>query len=428
MMHNALTDPANHRILCLRSTRKDPRRILSMKKLFSVLLIFLLAFSVIGCSAQAEEHRIVASFYPMYIFAMNVFDGIDEITLESMAAPETGCLHDYQLLTSDMKALAKAQALLVNGAGMESFLPGFRNVQVWEEGRKVPARRSVRVRDLLSMTSGLPYGGNPASPSSVEVQKIFEEIDEKLYREDSLSTVEIANRIGQCGLDFHPGDSWEYGVSADVLGAIVEIVSGKRFGEFLKEELLDPLGMEDTGFYVPKEKQERLACVYEKRGVELKLYKGDHLGIMNAQKKKPAFESGGAGMVSTLEDYSRFAAMLLNGGEYGGKQILRPDTVNYMTGGKLLPWQQEAMWKKWETLSGFGYGNLMRIMVEPGMAYHQGVKGEYGWDGWLGAYFCNIPSEKISILLSFQRAGTGTIGVTRKLRNLLTPGYIRGEG
>lgn len=310
----------------------------------------------------------------------------------------------------------------------ESFLPGFRNVQVWEEGRKVPARRSVRVRDLLSMTSGLPYGGNPASPSSVEVQKIFEEIDEKLYREDSLSTVEIANRIGQCGLLFHPGDSWEYGVSADVLGAIVEIVSGKRFGEFLKEELLDPLGMEDTGFYVPKEKQERLACVYEKRGVELKLYKGDHLGIMNAQKKKPAFESGGAGMVSTLEDYSRFAAMLLNGGEYGGKQILRPDTVNYMTGGKLLPWQQEAMWKKWETLSGFGYGNLMRIMVEPGMAYHQGVKGEYGWDGWLGAYFCNIPSEKISILLSFQRAGTGTIGVTRKLRNLLTPGYIRGEG
>lgn len=94
-----------------------------MKKLFSVLLIFLLAFSVIGCSAQAEEHRIVASFYPMYIFAMNVFDGIDEITLESMAAPETGCLHDYQLLAGDMIKLASADAFIACGAGMEAYLP-----------------------------------------------------------------------------------------------------------------------------------------------------------------------------------------------------------------------------------------------------------------------------------------------------------------
>lgn len=94
-----------------------------MKKLFSVLLIFLLAFSVIGCSAQAEEHRIVASFYPMYIFAMNVFDGIDEITLESMTAPETGCLHDYQLLAGDMIKLASADAFIACGAGMEAYLP-----------------------------------------------------------------------------------------------------------------------------------------------------------------------------------------------------------------------------------------------------------------------------------------------------------------
>lgn len=186
----------------------------------------------------------------------------------------------------------------------------------------MPTVRPVRICDLLNMTSGLMYGGDVTSVCSMETEKLFDRIKEHLYLEDAMTTQEVANRLGLIPLQFQPGESFQYGTSADVLGAVIEVISGKTFGEFLKEEFFEPLDMEDTAFYVPENKQERLAKVYQRTEQGLELYTENHLGIMNAMKQVPAFESGGAGLVSTLDDYAKFAAMLLQEGSYQGKQIL----------------------------------------------------------------------------------------------------------
>lgn len=299
------------------------------------------------------------------------------------------------------------------GMPVGDIIPAFRDMQVWEDGKKVPARRSLLVKDLLSMTSGLSYPG--MDESGQEAARIFEEVDERLYGDKPLTTMEIAQMIGESGLAFHPGDKWMYGTSADVLGAVIESVSGMTFGQFLKEELFDPLGMADTGFFVPEEKQHRLAEVYEKTEMGVQRCVTNNLGICYTQHRAPAFESGGAGLVSTIDDYAKFAAMLLG----HGKQILKPATIQYMTKAKLTPWQQDSLWRSWESMYGYGYGSLMRILEEPGMAMLNGWKGEYGWDGWLGTYFCNSPANDTTVLMFFQRKDAGTMNITRKIRNVI---------
>ena len=331
------------------------------------------------------------------------------VRLYSMTKPITGA--------AAMLLLERGELDL--GQPVEEILPGFCNQIVWEKGRKAPVHRKMVVKDLLSMTSGLPYPDDMENPVSRAVQAMFDEIDARLYGEHPMDTAEIANRLGQCGLAFHPGDSWQYGTSADVLGAVIECVSGKKLGAFLREEFFEPLGMADTGFYVPPEKQARLSSVYEKTQQGLKLCPTNHLGVRYRSENPPAFESGGAGLFSTIDDYAVFASMLMEHGSYRGRRILSPESVKFFVTSGLTPWQKEALWRSWDSLTGYSYGNLMRIMEEPGLAYYQTWKGEYGWDGWLGAYFCNSPVNRTTILMSFQRKDAGITTLTRRVRNIL---------
>lgn len=322
-------------------------------------------------------------------------------------------------VTSAAAMLLMERGLLDPGAFVEEFLPGFHNAIVASGGKLVPTVRPVRICDLLNMTSGLMYGGDVTSVCSMETEKLFDRIKEHLYLEDAMTTQEVANRLGLIPLQFQPGESFQYGTSADVLGAVIEVISGKTFGEFLKEEFFEPLDMEDTAFYVPENKQERLAKVYQRTEQGLELYTENHLGIMNAMKQVPAFESGGAGLVSTLDDYAKFAAMLLQEGSYQGKQILKPQTVHYMTNGSLMSWQQEVLDQCWEGIHGYTYANLLRIQKEPGKSPMFTSIGEYGWDGWLGAYFCNSPKDRLTMLLTMQLKDAGTTSLTRRLKNVI---------
>lgn len=224
--------------------------------------------------------------------------------------------------------------------------------------------------------------------------------------------------LGQGRLAFHPGEGWRYGTSADILGAVVEAASGVRFGEFLKKEFFAPLNMADTGFGLDAGKRERLAKVYEASADGLAEYHGNHLGICNHMDADVQFESGGAGLVSTIEDYKHFAQMLMNKGTYQGRSYLSPATVAYMTGCRLYPHQQEMM-LGWDNLAGFSYSNLMRVLADPSLAVMNGSRGEYGWDGWLGPYFANMPDDDITFLLMLQLRDSGTFTLTRKLRNVL---------
>ena len=300
---------------------------------------------------------------------------------------------------------------------VSKYLPGFKDQMVVEGDSLVPAEREVTLKDLLSMTSGLVYGGNHRAGKDTEA--LFQEIDNRLLGDSPMSTIEAMNKLGKCALAFQPGTSWEYGTSADVLGAVVEIVSGKKFGQFLKEELFEPLGMIDTGFWLPEEKRDRLVKTYEDNNKgDLELYTENHLGIINQMDREPAFESGGAGLVSTIDDYSRFTRMLMNKGTLDGVKILQPHTVKYLTSGTLNTLQQKSF-DNWLTLCGHSYGNLMRIMTDCSNAGDLGSLGEYGWDGWLGAYFCNCPKDDLTFLFMMQKTDAGTTTLTRKLRNIV---------
>lgn len=300
---------------------------------------------------------------------------------------------------------------------VSKYLPSFANQFVIQNGVISPVIRPMTIRDLLNMTSGLVYGGENCVAES-RTGTLIEEIISKLASPNPLTTLEIMERLGQIPLAFQPGERWQYGMSADVLGAVVETVSGMRYSEFLAKRIFEPLGMKDTAFYVPKDKQARLAKIYEETENGLAENHLSHLGIQNGMETPPAFESGGAGLASTIDDYAAFTQMLMQKGTYQGKTLLSPKTVEFMTNAHLTPAQQPYV-EQWENLPGHTYANLLRIMTDPGAALYLGSKGEYGWDGWLGTYMTNDPQHKLTILLMQQKTDSGTTIYTRKVRNIV---------
>ncbi|NLP15959.1 MAG: beta-lactamase family protein [Clostridiales bacterium] len=330
-------------------------------------------------------------------------------------------------LYSMTKPITAAAAMILIERGMmdiyepvSRYLEGFRNQVVAEGKSLVPVRREMRIKDLLNMTSGLLYGGDCEAGKATE--KVFEEIDKKLFTDNALTTVEIANKLGKCPLAFHPGESWAYGTSADVLAALIEIICGMKYSEFLKREIFDPLGMKDTAFYVPENKRDRLAKTYMADGKGgLALYTGNNLGIIQIMEMEPAYEAGGAGLVSTIDDFAKFSLMLMNGGSYEGAYIMNPRTVKYLTTKSLSAKQQKGL-EYWLELEGHSYGNLMRVLTDTTKAGTIGSPYEYGWDGWLGCYFANCPADNLNFIFMTQKTDAGTMEITRKLRNIIISG------
>lgn len=330
-------------------------------------------------------------------------------------------------LYSQTKPITSAAAMLLMERGqldlmasVEQYLSGFRGQQVLADGRLVPVKRPVRIMDLLGMIAGLSY---PAEDEVGQMAgRVFEENQRLMDAGHGLDTLDFVNRLGQVPLAFHPGEHFRYSTCADVLGAVVEAVDGRRFSRFLEEEFFQPLGMKDTAFWVPEEKRERLVTCYEQRDGHLTPWTGTHL-CCGRYDAPPAFESGGAGLVSTLDDYMAFAQMLLHGGEFQGRRILSEETVRFMTQPQL---GAQPMRDMWDSLEGFGYGKLMRVCVEPGRVNGLARLGEYGWDGWLGTYVANFPHENMTLLLMTNRTNCGTAPMTRCVRNavLSEPGLL----
>ena len=298
--------------------------------------------------------------------------------------------------------------------GADRYLPGFRNPRViCPDGSTEPALRAPWILELLTMTAGLSYPD--ADPAGRCAARVFEEDQEQIRAGGGMDTMEFCNRLGEQPLAFAPGTGWRYSTCADILGAVVEAVSGKRFGEFLKEELFEPLGMKDTDFWVPEEKRDRLVTCCRRIPGGLEEFRSLHLAV-GQYDRPPAFESGGAGLVSTLDDYAAFASMLMQEGVYEGRRILSPAAVRFMTAPRLSP---EIRRNLWDSLCGYNYGCLVRVCDRPESSGIYNEAGEYGWDGWLGTYFANLPGQRITFLLNQNAPDTGTAPVTRKCRNIL---------
>ena len=373
-----------------------------------------------NCLKQAVENREAAGI------GVLVKQNGEELccVLAGYADAETGRLvkrDSIFRLYSQSKPITAAAAMILADrgmldlqAGVDEYLPGFRNPRViLPDGQIQKTFRSPWIIELLGMTAGLSYPDVDAAGQCAA--QVFAEDEEAIRKGGGMDTVTFCNRLGEQPLAFAPGTGWRYSTCADVLGAVIEVASGKRFGQFLQEELFDPLGMKDTGFWVPGEKKERLVTCYRKTEAGLKPFSELHLAV-GQYDRPPAFESGGAGLVSTLDDYAAFGEMLLNGGEYRGRRILSRAAVDYMTAPQL---RENVRQQMWDSLGGYNYSCLMRICDQPGACHQFSEAGEYGWDGWLGTYFINLPKEKITFLLYQNTTDTGTASVTRKCRNIL---------
>lgn len=297
------------------------------------------------------------------------------------------------------------------------YLEGFKNQKVIKDGKLSDVNREMTIKDLLNMTSGLSYADDSTECGKC-MSQLFDDVKRKLEEGSPINTLDFCNAIGKVPLAFQPGDQWLYGTSADILGAIVEVVSKKKFSEFLSEEIFKPLDMKDTAFYVPEEKRPRFAQIYKYNEEEKRLYPylEDALGL-DGYKVSTAFESGGAGLVSTINDYKKFALMLLNKGKYEDTRILGSKTVEFMTQNQLNEKQMQSM--NWESLRGYGYGNLMRILINQAEGQTNGSLGEFGWDGWTGNYITISPKDNMIFMYFIQRCDTGTSVSTRKLRSIV---------
>lgn len=254
-------------------------------------------------------------------------------------------------------------------------------------------RRQPTIRDLLTHTAGFTYGvfGN------TEVDKLYREAQ---LMSDDMTLETFVERLGEIPLQYEPGSRWHYSVSIDVLGRLVEAVSGMSFGEYLEKHLFEPLGMVDTGFRVPEDEWSRVAQLYSPKGTppgpgafmapstSTELEVADE-SVSAGYRPGAQFESGGGGLVSTARDYLRFSQMLLNGGELDGVRILSPKTVELMTSNHLgdLPMGFGQR--------GVGFGLGFAIAMDIGEIGELGSVGEYNWGGAAGTRFWIDPVEQL---------------------------------
>ena len=312
-------------------------------------------------------------------------------------------------LFSLTKPVTAAAAMILIERGLLSpddpvsrFFPEYRDLRRMDGEGTAPCETELRISHLLTMTSGLPYP-NDYDLSVRSAAKLFDRIDAGNNGDIPVPTEEFARAAADIPLSFEPGERWDYGISADVLGAVIEKAADMRYSEFLRHNIFAPLGMYDTGFYVPPEKQGRFAALYKWEGSSLVRDEEHHLALTDFCSA-PSFESGGAGLCSTIDDYSRFAQMLCGRGEFCGVRIFGSDTFEYMTSPKLSP-QQDTLWDR---LRGYNYACLMRIMTDQSAAEIKTANGEFGWEGWTGTYFNANAGNGVTVLFFTQLSGAGT--------------------
>ena len=252
----------------------------------------------------------------------------------------------------------------------------------------IPADRPISIQDLMRHTSGLTYGFFGDTP----VKKLYAEA--KLGNEGE-TNAQFVDRIAKLPLSYQPGTTWDYSHSTDVLGRLVEVISGKSLYEFERKSILDPLRMGDTSFYVTDQtKQSRIAEPFEN---DRKIGNGATVGD---PRVGGAWESGGGGMVSTAIDYARFLQMLLNGGTLDGQRILGPKTIEYMTsdhlGSAVVPGPYYLPGP------GYGFGLGFAVRRDAGVSPVNGSPGDYNWGGAGGTAFWVDPKEQMFVVFMMQ--------------------------
>ena len=329
-------------------------------------------------------------------------------------------------LTSTCIMILQERGQLLISDPLAKYMPEFANGTVAiDNGRGgydvVAARRAITIRDLLTHTSGISYGNGLAVDEWREADVVgwyFAKRDEPIR--------ETIRRMGGLPASAQPGESWVYGYNTDILGALVEVVSGQPFDVFLQNEIFDPLGMNDTHFYLPEEKTDRLVTVYSSTadgGIELAPAPGymQDRGIFGTVGQGQYIDgprtsfSGGAGLLSTARDYATFLQMMLNGGEFNGARILSPNTVKLMTVNHL----GEVSFRP-----GQGFGLGFSVVTDLGARGAPGSVGEFGWAGAYHSTYWADPEEELAAVYLTQLIPAINVDDNVKFRALLYQAII----
>jgi CubicO group peptidase (beta-lactamase class C family) len=309
---------------------------------------------------------------------------------------------DIFRIASQTKAITSVAIMMLYEEGkfmlddpVSEFIPEFKHPRVLDKYNKadttyttVPAKREITIRDLLTHTSGIGYAqvGSPEANAIYAKAGIVGGIGvDKIILADKMKL------LGHMPLFHQPGEKWTYGLNIDLLGYLVEVVSGMNLNDFFRKRIFEPLGMKDTYFYLPKEKYNRLAMLYTedsatKKAVKMK-EKINVSGDMyrDYPKMQGTYYSGGGGLSSTIYDYAIFLQMLLNGGEYNGKRLLSRNSVRMMT------MNQIGDLNRGPNKFGLGFG----ITTEKGSAVLPTQEGTFEWGGMFGTTYWVDPKEKL---------------------------------
>ncbi len=291
------------------------------------------------------------------------------------------------------------------------FIPSWKNLEVWVDGtpasyHTTPPVRPMEVRDLLTHTSGLTYGWMRRTP--VDAMYRHRGID----RLAGNTLEEMCDMLAEVPLMFSPGTRWAYSVATDVCGRLVEIISGMPFDQYLAENIFEPLGMTDTGFWVDDAKADRLTDCYTLPSLSPfgvpEGASGDDMVLIDGNSERsgyrsdPTFKSGGGGLVSTMHDYHRFCSALLGGGELDGERIIGPRTLAYMTQNHLATGSDLASMGQ-PTFSesnyeGIGFGLGFSVVLDTSRAAVIGSPGAFAWGGAASTLFWIDPAEQLIVI------------------------------
>ena len=322
-------------------------------------------------------------------------------------------------ITSTALLMLYEQALCSLDDPVDAFIPGFadRMVLIPDAERMdqvVPAATRMTLRHLMTHTSGLTYGFQPGP-----LAKACRAADVDFSIRDG-SLAETVGRLAALPLAFEPGSRWNYSVSTDVLGRVIEVISGQPLDRFLQDQILGPLKMADTFFGVPEAKQDRLGAVYAKTEAGGMTLTEDGPGTGFRADKLTQF-SGGGGLLSTAGDYLRFAEMQRRGGELDGVRILGPRTMTLMASNH-LPGDLASMGQKvWAEVSfeGIGFGLGGWVMLDPARAQTLGSPGDFGWGGMASTVYWVDPAEEMVVIFLTQLTPSSGYPIRKELRALV---------
>ena len=300
------------------------------------------------------------------------------------------------------------------------FIPSWSNLRVFVSGNHplfvtAPAARPMTIRDLLCHTSGLTYGFMERSNVDAAYRKLA--VGDRA--KPGYTLADMIATLAELPLEFSPGTRWNYSVATDVLGHLIEVISGQRLDAYLAEHVFGPLGMRDTGFTIRDEQVPRFAANYELQADgRLKLFDDP----TQSGYRKVSLLSGGGGLVSTALDYQRFTSMLLNGGELDGMRLLGRKTVELMTtnhlpdGGEIAQLALPGTFTE-VPYAGVGFGLGFSVMQSPARAHIPGTPGTYAWGGAASTAFWIDPAEELTVVFMTQLMAS-TYPSTRELRVL----------